>query len=79
MTDEVDIRLSKIEQQLSFLLSVIVVQQKDACAVSGVSPETVKNKARRGEVEILQFDGSRRNFVTLKDAAGLKIRSPKKR
>ncbi len=79
MTDELDKRLSTIEQQLALLLNAIVVQQKDACQITGITPETVRNKAERGEVNILQFDGSRRNFVTLQDASSLKVRSPKKR
>lgn len=77
--DELERRLTSIEQQLGLLLTAIVVQQKDACAIAGVSQDTARNKALRGEVDILQADGSRLNFVTLKDASILKKRSPKRR
>lgn len=37
-------RIERIEKKLDPILSVIVVQQKAACLVAGVSPDTVRNK-----------------------------------
>ena len=67
-------RLDRIEKKFDLILSVLVVQQKDACEAMGVSDDTVRNKVLRGEVEILQRDGSRLNFLTLADAGELKKR-----
>ncbi len=72
-------RIERIEKKLDFILSVIVVQQKDACEAVGVHPDTVRNKVLRGETEILQRDGSRLNYLTLEQAGDLKKRTSRKR
>ncbi len=60
--DNLTERLDRIEKKFDLILSVIVVQQKDACLAVGVSPDTVRNKVLRNEVEVLQRDGSRLNI-----------------
>lgn len=66
--------VKEIKEMLSLIVSVIVVQQKDACEAVGVHPDTVRNKVLRGETGILQRDGSRLNYLTLADAGDLKPR-----
>lgn len=63
-----------LQKQIDQLLSVVVVQQKDACTIAGVSDEIIRNRARKGEVSLLQKNGSRLNYLTLKDVSGLKPR-----
>lgn len=72
-------RIDRIEQKLDLLLSVIVVQQKDACEAVGISPDTVRNHVLRGNTEVLQRDGSRLNFLTLTTVGELKPRKSVKR
>lgn len=72
-------RLDRLEKKLDLILSVIVVQQKDACEAVGVSADTARNKVLAGDVEVLQADGSRLNYYTLKETAKLKPRRPAKR
>lgn len=67
-----------LREKIDLLMRAIVVQQKDACEIAGVSPDTVRNKATRGEVEILQKDGSRLNYLTLKQTAELRPRKKRK-
>lgn len=76
-TEEKD-RLDRIEAKLDALLSVIVIQQKDACEAAGITPETARAKVLRGEVELFQSDGSRLNYLKLADVPKLKKRSPRK-
>lgn len=78
-TSEIAERLKSVEDMLKLLLSVVVVQQKDACEALGISPETVRNKVLRGETEVLSADGSRLNYITLENVNGLKKRKPTKR
>ena len=70
-----EIQLRRVEQKLDFLLAAIVVQQKDACEMVGISPDTVKKKRERNEVEVLQADGSRLVYLTLQQTIALKPRS----
>ncbi len=72
-------RLERIEKKMDLILSVIVVQQKDACEAVGVSPDTVRNRVLRGDTEILQRDGSRLNYLTLQQTGELKTRKRAKR
>lgn len=67
-----------LQDKIDLLLSAIVVQQKDAAALAGVTTDTVRNKATRGEVEILQRTGSRLNYITLKETSTLKVKKAKK-
>ena len=72
-------RLERLEQKLDLILSVIVVQQKDACQAVGISDDTIRNKVLRGETEVLQRDGSRLNYLTLEGVGDLKVRRRPKR
>ena len=74
----VDEAVAPLQRQLDQLMAAIVIQQKDACEIAGVSEETARNKAKSGEIEILQKDGSRLNFLTLKSVSGLKPRNKRK-
>lgn len=67
----------EVSAKIDPLLNVIVVQQKDACDAAGVCDDTVRKKALRGEVNILQRDGSRLNYVTITQMSGLKPRRQK--
>ena len=49
----------------------------DVCEATGISNDTVRNKAVRGELEILQRPGSRLNYLTLKEAGELRPRKRK--
>jgi hypothetical protein len=81
LTDESEqaMRIDRIERKLDLILSCIVVQQKDAAEAVGVSSDTVRNKVLRGEIEILQRDGSRLNYLTLKTTGNLKVRTKTRR
>lgn len=67
-------RLERIEQKVDFLLSALVVSQKDLCKILNVTNPTIINKVNSGELEKLQKDGSHLNFFTLQSANKLKIR-----
>lgn len=77
--ENIEERLERIEKKFDLILSVIVVQQKDVCAAKNISPDTVRNKVLSGDTEVLQADGSRLNFMTLKTAGELKPRRNRKR
>lgn len=71
--------VAPLREKLDLLLSAIAVQQKDAAVIAGVTSDTVRNKAIRGDIEILQRPGSRLNFVTLTEASNLKPKRTKRR
>ena len=78
---EKDERLASLEEEvrslnekIDLLLDVIVVRQKDACEVADITAATVRNKVKRGEVNVLQADGSRANYLTLQTTRKLKER-----
>lgn len=75
---EIEKGLEENSKMLSILLSAIVVSQKDAAKIASVSPLTIINKVRRGEVEDLSADGSRLNFLRLEAMPKLKERSKKR-
>ena len=78
--NELEEKVDVLNAKMDLILSVIVVQQKDACLAVGITPETVRNKVLRGDTEILQRDGSRLNYLTLEQAGELKPRRiPRKR
>lgn len=64
---------------VKILLDAIVVAQKDACAIAGVTDDTIRNMALRSDVNPLQADGSTLNFYTLKTVKELKPRRQVKR
>ena len=72
-------RLERLEKKLDLILSAIVIQQKDACEMVGITSDTIRNKVLRGETEVLQRDGSRLNYLTLENAGDLKVRRRLKR
>lgn len=72
-------RLDRIEKKMDLFLSVIVVQQKDACEAAGISPDTVRNRVLSGDMSVLQRDGSRLNYLTLEQTGELKPRRKAKR
>lgn len=72
-------KVDDLTAKVDLLLSVIVVQQKDACEAVGISPDTVRNKVLSGDAEVLQRDGSRLNFLTLTTVGELKVRRKAKR
>ena len=59
-------RLDRIEAKLGIILSALVVAQKDAGMLAGITDDTIRNMALRGDVDPLQADGSSRNYFTLK-------------
>lgn len=67
-------RLDRIESMLRLLLAAIVVPQKIACEIAGITDDTIRNMALRGDVDPLQADGSTRNFYALKQVENLKPR-----
>lgn len=72
-------RITRIEQKLDLILSVIVVQQKDACEAVGISSNTVRNRVLSGDISVLQRDGSHLNYLTLEQTGQLKTRKKAKR
>lgn len=73
-----DIVQEEVSRKIDPLLNVIVLQQKDICDATGISNDTVRNKALRGELTVLGRDGSRLNYLTLKQAGELRPRKRKK-
>lgn len=72
-------KVDELTEKVDLLLSVIVVRQKEACAAAGITEATARNKALAGEFEVLTPDGSRLNFLQLKEVANLKKRTKTKR
>ena len=72
-------KLDRIEQNLSVLMSVIIVSQKSAAVAAGITPETIRNKTLRDQAEVLGREDSTLNFVTLKQVAGLRRRKKPRR
>jgi hypothetical protein len=67
-------KLLELAPMLEALGELVVVQQKDAAAVAGVTSDTVRNKVKRGELSVLSRDGSRLNYLTLNKVGELKKR-----
>lgn len=72
-------RIGALEEKLDLLLDAIVVRQKDACEIAGISEKTARNMALRGDFDPLQKDGGRGNFITLGTVADLKPRRQKRK
>lgn len=72
-------KVNELHAGVDFLLSIIIAQQKDACEAAGISPETLRRKVLAGELMPLSRDGSRLNFVSLKQIKDLKSRVRRKR
>ena len=71
---DIETKVDELTKKVDLLLSVIVIPQQLAADVAGVNRNTILNRARRGEFDFLQKDGSSLNFVTLKQAGELKRR-----
>lgn len=65
----------EIEAQIGPLKAVIAIKQKDACDAIGVTDDTARNRVTRGQMRVLQRDGSRLVYFELKALPGLKPRS----
>lgn len=76
--DRIEAKLDATQNAINVLLSVIVIQQKDACEAAGITQETARAKVLRGELEVLQSDGSRLNYLKLTEVPKLKKRSTRK-
>lgn len=76
--EKLENEIIELRKQMALLLGVIVVQQKDAAEIAGVTDDTVRNKFKRGEIDVYSRDGSRLNFVTLASTQNLKRRSNRK-
>ncbi|HEY8562839.1 MAG TPA: hypothetical protein VIL74_20845 [Pyrinomonadaceae bacterium] len=72
-------RLDRLEAKLDILLSAIVIRQKDACEIAGITQATARNMALRGELLPLQADGGKANYLTLETTAKLKPRRQKRK
>ncbi len=60
-------------------MKVIVVRQDEASKVAEIAPETLRRKARDGEIQSLSHDGSRLVFYSIKQMIELKPRIRGKR
>lgn len=80
-SDNSDLReeVRELKNMVAILLEAIVVPQKDAAEIAGITPHTIRNKVKNGELDILQGDGSRLNYLTLTQTIGLKKRKTSKR
>lgn len=76
---EMLLRIERLEKKLDILLSAIVVRQKDACEIAGITPATARNMALRGDFDPLQSDGGKANYLTLEMTAKLKPRRKSKK
>jgi hypothetical protein len=79
MTDDqaerLERKLDKIIQILptiEALGELVVIQQKDAAAVSGLTDDTIRNRAKRGDISVLSKEDSRLNYLTLATVRKLK-------
>lgn len=80
LSEELHRKISEMHACIEFLASIIVAQQKDACEAMDITPETLRRKILEGHVTPFSKDGSRLNFVSIKQITDLrpKIRSKRK-
>lgn len=71
--------VAELKDMFRFWFATLIVTQKDACEIAGITDDTIRNMALRGEVEPLQADGSTRNYYTLETVKGLKPRRQRKK
>lgn len=60
--------------RLDLIMAAMLIQQKDASELAEVSPRTISNKIKTGEIKALAQEGSRKNYITLKSIEGLRPR-----
>ncbi len=79
VTKELMQKVNQLHSWVEFLVSIIIAQQKDACAAAGITPETLRRKILQGDLTPFSKDGSRLNFVSVKQMTELKPRIRAKR
>ena len=79
ITQELLLKVNQLHSWVEFLVSLIIAQQKDACEAAGITPETLRRKILEGNLIPLSKDGSRLNFVSVKQMTELKPRIRAKR
>ena len=72
-------KINELHAGLDFVLSIIIAQQKDICAAADITPETLRRKILKGHLMPFSRDGSRLNFISLKQMIDLKPRVRRKR
>lgn len=72
---EIEERVQEINSKLDWILELIAVRQLDAAKIADVHPQTLVNRAKAGDLSVLQCDGSRLNYFSLREIAGLKKRN----
>lgn len=70
-------KLLELAPTIEALGALVVLQQKDAATVAGVTDDTIRNRVKRGELAVLSRDGSRLNYLTLGKVGELKERRNK--
>ena len=74
-------KINELHAAVAFLTKIIVVRQDEACQAAEMAPETLRRKARDGEIQPLSQDGSRLVYYSIKQMTELKprIRSKSRR
>lgn len=79
ITEDLTKKINELHAAVDFLMKVIVVRQDEASKAAEMAPETLRRKAREGEVQSLSHDGSRLVFYSIKQMIELKPRIRGKR
>ena len=79
ITQDIVQKVNQLHSWVEFLVTIIIAQQKDACEAAGITPETLRRKILEGHLTPLSRDGSRLNFVSVKQMSDLKPRIRSKR
>jgi hypothetical protein len=79
ITEDLTKKINELHAAVDFLMKVIVVRQDEASKAAEMAPETLRRKARDGEVQSLSHDGSRLVFYSIKQMIELKPRIRGKR
>lgn len=74
ISEDLTRKIDELHAAVDFLMKVIVVRQDEACKTAEIAPETLRRKARSGEIQPLSQDGSRLVFYSIKQMAELKPR-----
>lgn len=74
LTEELTQKINELHAAVDFLMQVIVVRQDEACRAAEIAPETLRRKARSGEITQLSQDGSRLIYYSIKQITELKPR-----
>lgn len=79
LSTSAEAKLDRLSEQIDLIMNALIIQQKDAAQLAGVSAATIRNYAKEGKIQPLQKDGSRLNFFTLKDVDNIKRRNTSKK